>query len=82
MGLGDGKPAAFTEYLNDGITATTVGEVAPQVTYFIVSFNDGQQLKLLPVTAGGHRYVAWMGPLSWRSTPWSRTWAVPTPTAG
>jgi hypothetical protein len=34
------------------------------VTYFIVTFTDGQQLKLIPVTAGGHRYVAWMAPLS------------------
>jgi hypothetical protein len=63
-GLGWDKPAAFTELTNDGVTETTVGEVAPDVTYFIVTFSDGQQLKLLPVTVGGHRYVAWMAPLS------------------
>jgi hypothetical protein len=62
-GLGAGQPASFTELMNDGVTETTVGEVAPDVTYFIVTFNDGQQLKLLPVTVGGHRYVAWMAPL-------------------
>jgi hypothetical protein len=43
---------------------TTVGEAAPDATYFIVTFTDGQQLKLLPVTVGGHRYIAWMAPLS------------------
>lgn len=63
-GLGAAKPAAFTEFLNDGVTATTVGEAAGDVTYFIVTFTDGQQLKLLPVTVGGHRYIAWMAPLS------------------
>ena len=34
------------------------------MAYFIVNFTDGQQLKLIPVTAGGHRYIAWMAPLS------------------
>jgi hypothetical protein len=63
-GLGAGKPAAFTEFTGSGATATIVGEVAPDVTYFIVVFTDGQQLKLLPVTVGGHRYIAWMAPLS------------------
>ena len=62
-GLGAAKPAAFTEFLNDGVTATTVGEAAADVTYFIVNFTDGQQLKLLPVTVAGHRYIAWMAPL-------------------
>ena len=63
-GLGEAKPAAFTEFLNDGVTATTVGEAAADVTYFIVTFADGQQLKLLPVTVADHRYIAWMAPLS------------------
>ncbi|HEY7276002.1 MAG TPA: hypothetical protein VH594_08555 [Trebonia sp.] len=65
-GLGAAKPAAFTEFLNDGVNATTVGEAAADVTYFIVDFTDGQQLKLLPVTVAGHRYIAWMAPLSMR----------------
>jgi hypothetical protein len=65
-GLGAAKPAAFTEFLNDGVTATTVGEAAADTTYFIVTFTDGQQLKLLPVTVAGHRYIAWMAPLSLR----------------
>jgi hypothetical protein len=63
-GLGDSKPAAFTELDDNGTTVTTVGEAAGDVTYFIVTFADAQQLKLLPVTVGGHRYVAWMAPLS------------------
>jgi hypothetical protein len=63
-GLGTGKPAAFTELSNNGATETTVGEAAANVTYFLVDFTDGQQLKLIPVTAGGHRYIAWMAPLS------------------
>jgi hypothetical protein len=63
-GLGPAKPAAFTELGNDGTTETTVGEATQDVAYFIVNFTDGQQLKLIPVTVGGHRYIAWMAPLS------------------
>jgi hypothetical protein len=63
-GLGFGKPAAFTELSDDGTTETTVGEATQDVAYFIVNFTDGQQLKLIPVTAGGHRYIAWTAPLS------------------
>jgi hypothetical protein len=29
------------------------------VTYLDLTFTDGQQLKLIPVTFAGHRYVAW-----------------------
>ena len=64
VGLGDSKPAAFTELDDNGTTVTTVGEVEADLAFFIVTFADGQQLKLLPVTVGGHRYVAWMAPLS------------------
>jgi hypothetical protein len=63
-GLGFGKPAAFTGLSDDGTTETTVGEATQDVAYFIVNFTDGQQLKLIPVTVGGHRYIAWMAPLS------------------
>jgi len=63
-GLGEAKPAAFTQRSDNGATVTTVGEAAPDATYFIVTFADGQQLKLLPVTVGGHRYIVWMAPLS------------------
>jgi hypothetical protein len=63
-GLGAGRPAAFTMLSDDNTTATVVGEASADVTYFIVTFTDGQQLKLIPVTAGGHRYIAWMAPLS------------------
>jgi hypothetical protein len=63
-GLGASQPAAFVELSDDNTNATVVGEAAADVTYFIVTFTDGQQLKLIPVTAGGHRYIAWMAPLS------------------
>ena len=63
-GLSAVKPAAFDLLSDDGSTVTVVGEASPDVTYLIVTFTDGQQLKLIPVTAGGHRYVAWMAPLS------------------
>jgi len=63
-GLGASQPAAFTELSNNGATTTTVGETAQDVAFFIVTFTDGQQLKLIPVTMGGHRYIAWMAPLS------------------
>jgi hypothetical protein len=56
-----GDPAAFTG-MADGTTDVTVGAVAGDVTYFIVTFTDGQRLKLLPVTVAGHRYVAWAVP--------------------
>ncbi len=56
-----GDPAAFSE-TTAGPTVVTVGEAASDVTYFIVTFTDGQQLKLLPVTTGGHRYLGWIAP--------------------
>jgi hypothetical protein len=43
---------------------TGLGEVAPDVTYLSLDFTDGQQLKLIPVTYQGHRYVAWLAPTS------------------
>jgi hypothetical protein len=62
-GLGASQPAAFMA-LSDNANATVVGEASADVTYLIVTFTDGRQLKLIPVTASGHRYVAWMAPLS------------------
>jgi hypothetical protein len=59
----NGHPAAFTGAANS-TTVAIIGEVAPDVTYLIVTFTDGQQLKLTPVTAHGYRYVAWVAPLS------------------
>ena len=58
-----GYPAVFTG-MTDGTNDLTIGEVAPDVTYLTVAFADGQQLKLIPVTAGFRRYVAWLAPLS------------------
>ena len=63
-GLGASQPAAFTVLSDDDTTATVVGEATADVTYLIVTFAGGQQLKLIPVTVGGRRYVAWMAPLS------------------
>jgi hypothetical protein len=39
------------------VYATALGAVAPDVTYLILDFTDGQQLKLIPVTYQGQRYV-------------------------
>jgi hypothetical protein len=69
-GLGSSVPARFTETgsmtaaTGTMTTEVTIGVVAPDVTYFFVTFDDGQRLKLIPVTAGGHRYIAWAAPAS------------------
>jgi hypothetical protein len=42
----------------------TIGEAATDLAFFVVTFTDGQQLKLIPVTVGGHRYIAWVSPAS------------------
>ena len=62
-GLNSGDPVIFTG-LSNTVTEATVGEAAPVVTYVIVTFTDGQQLKLVPVTVHGHRYIAWVAPLT------------------
>jgi hypothetical protein len=59
----NGQPAAF-DWSTDGTNVTTVAEAAQNVAFFIVTFHDGQQLKLIPVTVHGHRYFAWVAPLS------------------
>jgi hypothetical protein len=41
-----------------------LGAVAPDVTYLVLRFTDGQELKLIPVTYRSHRYVAWLAPAS------------------
>ena len=56
-------PAVFSG-VSDAVTEATIGEAAADVTYLVVTFTDGQRLKLIPVTAHGHRYVAWIAPLS------------------
>ena len=58
-----GDPAAFT-VLSEGTTEMSIAQVAQQVSYFTVTFTDGQQLKLTPVTAHGYRYVTWIAPMS------------------
>jgi hypothetical protein len=59
----NGAPAAFTG-LSEGTTEVTIGAAAPDVTFSVVTFTDGQQLKLIPVTTGGHRYITWVAPVS------------------
>jgi hypothetical protein len=44
--------------------AAALGAVASDVTYLVLDFTDGQQLKLIPVTYQGNRYVAWLAPAS------------------
>jgi hypothetical protein len=58
-----GDPVIFAG-LSDTVTGATVGEAASVVSFVIVNFADGQQLKLIPVTAHGHRYIAWIAPLT------------------
>jgi hypothetical protein len=58
-----GAPAVFTG-MSEGTTEVSIAQVVQDVTYFIVTFTDGQQLKLIPVTAHGHRYVTWIAPAS------------------
>jgi hypothetical protein len=60
--LNSKNPATFNS--DSGNTATAVfGQVSSDVTYLIVTYTDGQQLKLLPVTVTGQRYVAWVASL-------------------
>jgi hypothetical protein len=54
-------PAAFTE-MSEGATEASIGQVADDVDYLVLTFTDGQQLKLIPVTVSGERYVAWVAP--------------------
>jgi hypothetical protein len=61
--LSSGRPAVFAG-VSDSVTEATVGVAAADVTYFTVTFTDGQQLKLVPLTFHGQRYVAWVAPLS------------------
>ena len=51
-------PADFRTF-SDGTNEATLGSAAHDVTYFVLTFTDGQQLKLIPVTWHGTRYVAW-----------------------
>jgi hypothetical protein len=63
-GLPDSADPVMFTGLGDTATEATVGEAASVVSYVIVNFADGQRLKLIPVTAHGHRYVAWIAPSS------------------
>ena len=54
-------PADFQTF-SDGTTEGALASAASDVTYFVLTFTDGQQLKLIPVTWHGTRYVAWAAP--------------------
>ena len=56
-------PVVFTgtESATNGVA---IGAVAPDVTYLTLRLSDGQELKLIPVTAYGARLVAYVVPLS------------------
>ena len=56
-------PVVFAADRN-GTRYAEIGQAAPDVTYLIVTFTDGQQLKLIPVISNGLRYVAWVAPVS------------------
>lgn len=58
------NPVTFIGTSSDGTNYASYGQVSGQVAYLIVTFTDGQQLKLIPVIAGGVRYFAWVAPLS------------------
>jgi hypothetical protein len=61
-------PAGFTGSVASGDAGAgppqqfMLGVVAPDVAYFVLTFTDGQQLKLIPVGWQGRRYIAWMAP--------------------
>jgi hypothetical protein len=61
------NPAGFTGSIcsagpGGGPAEVMLGAVAPDVVYLVLTFTDGQQLKLIPVTSQGRRYVAWVAP--------------------
>jgi hypothetical protein len=60
--LNSKSPVIFNSDGGD-TAALVIGQVSSDVTYLIVTFTDGQQLKLLPVTVTGQRYVAWVAPV-------------------
>jgi len=58
----NGNPAGFLDLTDDNGNVVVIGQAAANVTYFILTFTDGQRLKLLPVTVGGYRYIGWEAP--------------------
>jgi hypothetical protein len=56
------SPVAFQGFGVDGRNAVTIGQVRADVQYVVVTLADGTQLKLIPVTVHGARYVAFPSP--------------------
>jgi hypothetical protein len=59
--LSDDNPVSLIGFGASGLGGV-IGLAAPDVTYVIVTLTDGQHLKLIPVSYGGRRYVAWIAP--------------------
>jgi hypothetical protein len=62
----DGSPLIL-QGSNGGSYTVSLGVVAANVTYILLTLTDGQQLKLIPVTSHGHRYVAFVIPTQLRA---------------
>jgi hypothetical protein len=63
-GTNAATPVAFSGSTSDGTDYAIYGQVSGQVAYLVVTFTDGQQLKLVPVSARGIRYFTWAAPES------------------
>jgi hypothetical protein len=59
----DTTPTMFIEGIS-GSTEAMISVVDTDVAYDVLTFTDGQQLKLIPVSVGSHRMVAYVAPLS------------------
>jgi len=56
------SPVAFQGFEVGGRNAVTIGTVRADVQYVVITLADGTQLKLIPVTVHGARYVAFPSP--------------------
>jgi hypothetical protein len=60
---GQAPPTEMEQSIDPGAEVTA--DVADaDVVYGVLTFTDGQQLKLIPVTAGGQRWITFVAPLS------------------
>jgi hypothetical protein len=56
------SPVGFTGFAFDGRIPISVGQVRGDVRYVTVDLSDGTRLRLIPVSVGGARYVAFPVP--------------------
>jgi hypothetical protein len=59
-----GSEPAQLQAISAGGYETALGIVASDVAYLVLTFTDGQRLRLVPASVEGHRYVAWTAPAS------------------